>query len=163
MTEPVCPLCNIRVREFCNEPPGPGSYYSYCAMCALLVGLGDHTHTYYYSPAQVAAVPDRAGMSWRTAMVVLPLMQEGAHAGYRCRNFDQCGWEYWFAGEDLKVCTTHTRSVGSPVLRGVCLNYPEHRLERGECYESGFITEYGREQEKIRSDAANWDPGRYIG
>jgi hypothetical protein len=47
-------------------------------------------------------------------------------------------------------------------IKGLCFTSRKHRAERGECDERGYITDYGREQERLRSDAANWDPGRCI-
>ena len=160
---PLCPLCKINPREFDYEPPGPGSYYSYCGRCSGLVGTREHTHTYYGSPAQVAAGTVRAGHSWRTTVLLHPIIEGDRHVGYRCTKFEQCGWEQRFTAKDMDPCSTHsTHPKYHQVPKGVCVNHQEHRQARGECDERGYITDYGREQERVRSDAANWDPGRYI-
>lgn len=161
---PMCPLCKIRECEFDNEPPGPGGYWSTCGTCLLLSGSREHSHTYYPSPAQVKAGTFKAGHSWRTSVSVRPLWEGGVHIGFRCSEFDQCGWEHRFTAEELQPCHEHKSHGGFPVetIKGMCFTSREHRMERGECDERGYITEFGRERERERSDAANWDPGRYV-
>lgn len=161
---PICPLCKVNPREYDDEPPDPGSYYSYCGRCSSLVGTREHTHTYYGSPAQVAAGTIKAGHSWRTTVLLHPIIEDDRHVGYRCTEFDLCGWEHRFTAEELEPCHAHKSHGGFSVetIKGKCANYREHRLERGECDGRGYITEYGRKQGRLRSDAANWDPGRYI-
>lgn len=159
---PICPLCGIRERSYDDEPPGPGSYFSHCTTCALLSGYRDHSHTYYPNPAQVAAGTYKAGHSWRTLVTIRPLWESGNHIGYRCSEFEQCGWEERFTADDLTPCAIHTPHPDYPFLTGVCRDYQEHRQERGECDGRGWINDHGREQERKRSDAANWDPGGYV-
>lgn len=157
---PICSLCKIRECGRADEPPGPVSYFSRCGTCMGLSGYREHSHTYYPSPAQVAAGTFKAGHSWRTLISLRPLWEDGAHVGYRCAEFDRCGWEERFTAEDMEPCPVHTRFPDHPVLKGVCRNRREHRP--GEFDARGHITEHGREREQLRSDAANWDPGRYV-
>lgn len=161
---PLCPICKIRPCEYDDEPPGPGGYFSTCDVCLSLSGYRDHTHTYYPSPGQVAAGTYEAGHSWRTSVIVRPIWEDDAHVGFRCSAFDECGWERRFTAGELESCGEHKSHAGFPVttIKGLCFTSREHRRERGECDERGYITEYGREQDRLRSDAANWDPGRYI-
>ena len=172
MEAPMCPLCKIRECDQDTEPGRDWKYYesaasySYtCSTCSLMGGIRDHSHQHYPSPAQVAAGTFKAGHSWRTAERLEPVWENGQHIGYRCGRFFECGWEEIFTAEQREPCHEHTTHGGYPieVMKGVCVNYREHRLARGECYPPhGYITEYGREQENKRSDAAVWDPGRYI-
>lgn len=160
---PICPLCKIRECGRSDEGGSEMSYFSTCTECLFLSGYRDHGHTHYPSPAQVAAGTYREGQSWRTSETVRPIWEDGVHVGFRCGRFDLCGWEHRFTPEELQPCE-HDNGFGFPVktIKGVCRNYQSHRQQRGECDERGYITEYGREQEQLRSDAANWDPGRYI-
>lgn len=158
---PICPICDIRERSCDDEPPGPGSYFSTCSTCSLLSGYREHSHTCYPSPAQVAAGTFKAGHSWRTSVSVRPLWEDGRHIGFRCSEFERCGWEERFTAEDMEPCPDHTLPY-HPVPRAVCRNYRDHRQAAGECDERGYITEHGRERERLRSDAANWDPGSYV-
>jgi hypothetical protein len=161
---PMCPLCKIRERSYDDEPPGPGGYFSYCSTCTLLSGYREHNHTYYPSPAQVKAGTFKAGHSWRTSVSVHPLWEDGVHIGFRCSEFDRCGWERRFTVEELQPCHEHKSHGGFPIetIKGLCFTGRDHRAERGECDERGYVTECGREKEREREDAANWDPGRYI-
>ena len=111
---------------------------------------------------QVAAGTYKAGHSWRTLVSLEPLWEDGRHIGFRCSQFDQCAWELRFTAEELEPCPTHTRFPDYPTLKGVCKNYLEHRRERGECDDRGYVNDHGREAEQFRLDAANWDPGRYV-
>lgn len=168
MEGPICPLCKIRECGRADEPgwdgtPGEPSYFSTCSTCTALSGYGVHSHTYYGSPAQVAAGTVKAGHSWRTSVSLRPTWDGGIHTGYRCTEFDRCGWEQVFTAEELKVCPAHTKFPDWPVSYGQCFNHQEHRLERGECEPvHGYITDHGRAEESKRSDANNWDPGRYM-
>lgn len=162
MKAPICPLCGIRECDRADEGNGPISYFSRCGTCTSLSGYRDHSHTYYGSPAQVAAGAYRAGHSWRTLVTVRPIWKDGKHVGFRCSEFDRCGWERRFTAEDMEECPEHSKSPNLPTLKGVCRNHREHRRVRGECNERGWITEFGREAERLRSDAANWDPGQYV-
>lgn len=160
---PLCPICKINECSWDSEPPGPGSYFSNCTTCMRLSGYRDHSHTYYPNPAQVAAGAYPAGHSWRTSVSVRPTWEGGKHTGYRCTEFGTCGWEQRFTVEDLAACDVHTqRRLGEPIPLGVCRDYREHRQARGEVDKRGYITDHGREQYRLRSDAANWDPGRYV-
>lgn len=160
---PICPLCRVNERDWDSEPGRyGGGYYSHCTRCSGLCGTREHTHTYYGSPAQVAAGTVKAGHSWRTTVLLHPIIENNAHVGYRCTEFDRCGWEQRFTAEESRPCPVHTGYPSHPVLTGTCRNYREHLQARGECDERGYITEYGREQERLRCDAANWDPGRYL-
>lgn len=158
---PICPLCGIRECSPANDPGMPPAWFSRCLTCTTLTGYRDHNHTCYPSPAQVKAGTFEEGHSWRTAVPLRPLWENGRHVGFQCTEFDRCGWQHRFTPEEMEPCETHSRP-GSPVPKGVCRNYLGHRQERGEVDERGYITPYGREQEQRRSDAANWDPGRYI-
>lgn len=160
---PLCPICKINPREYDSEPPGPGSYFSHCYRCSSLVGTRDHSHTYYGSPAQVAAGTYRADQSWRTTVTLHPIIENDRHVGFRCVRFDECGWEHRFTAEELEPCS-HVNNWGFPyeTIKGLCANGLQHRQERGELDERGWITDYGREREQLRSDADNWDPGKYI-
>lgn len=161
--EPLCPLCKTRPRSFDSEPPGPGGYSSHCTECSMLICSRDHAHTHYPNPAHVAAgAYPTAGCSWRTTVTLLPAWEDGRHVGYRCAEFSRCGWEVRFTPEERERCPTHTQHPDRPVSKGACRDYREHRQERGEQDERGYITAYGREQEQLRSDAAVWDPGQYI-
>jgi len=155
---PLCPLCKARDCSYTNEP-GKEGYYSTCYVCSLLTGYRDHSHVEHPSEAQVRAGTYPAGHSWRTVQILRPLWENGRHVGYRCAGHNPCGFEEWFTNEAMEPCPVHS---GDPrygeVLRGVCLNWREHRFERGECDEKGYITEFGRREEKRRSDKANWDP-----
>ena len=163
MNAPMCPLCKIRERDYDCEPPGPGSYYAFCGTCASLSGYREHNHTYYPSPAQVAAGTFKAGDSWRTLVTVRPLWEDGNHVGFRCSEFDRCGWEHRFTDEELQPCHDHRAHGGWPIetIKGKCFTMREHRIERGECDKDGYITDYGRQMDRKRSDAANWDSGGY--
>lgn len=161
---PMCPLCKIRECGYDGEPPSPG-YFTHCDTCTILTGYQEHSHTHYPSPAQVEAGTYPAGHSHRTAVIVHPLWGDGAHVGFRCDEFDRCGWERRFTAAELEACPTEHKSHGGwPVetIRGKCFNSLEHRIERGECDDRGRITEYGRRMQREREDAANWDPGRYV-
>lgn len=158
----ICPLCKINERDWDSEPGGRGGYFSYCTTCSMLCGYREHSHTYYGSPAQVAAGTYKAGHSWRTSVSVRPLWEDGRHVGFRCSEFDRCGWEQRFTVEDMEPCKKHSKWPTLPVLKGVCRNYQEHRQARGECDERGHITDQGREAARLRIDAANWDPGKYV-
>lgn len=160
MEPPICPLCGVNARERADEPGQPISYFTLCHVCTSLSGYREHTHTYYPSPAQVTAGTYEAGHSWRTAVSVRPLWEGGAHIGFRCTEFDRCGWERRFDAFELEPCDVHTGALGRPVPSGVCRMHPDHRP--GEFDGRGHITEYGRQRERERQDAANWDPGRYI-
>lgn len=168
MNGPICPLCGIRERSYDGEPPVKGDardYFSYCYECSSLCGYGDHTHTYYGSPEQVAAGTYRAGQSWMTSVTLNPIMEKGEHVGYRCTQFRQCGWEHRFTPEELELCTEHTDLFGHPSppqLKGVCVNGRDHRMERGECNAQGYVTDKGRAAHEARVQAANWDPGHYV-
>ena len=154
---PICPLCKIREREFDSEPPGPGSYFSNCSPCSLLIGYRYHSHTHYPTEVQVKAGTFRAGHSWRTSVAMLPVFEGGAHVGYRCgRSSDRgCDYAEWFTAEEREACPTHTKFPDYPVLKGVCHDFPEHRIERGEIDGRGYLTEFGRAEERRRSDEAN--------
>ena len=169
MKAPICPLCLIRERSHDDEPGrspeyygSEANYFSTCFECCMLSGYRDHSHAYYGSPAQVAAGTFRAGYSWRTRESVQPLWESGSHVGYRCRKFAECGWEQRFTPEEREGCELHTLFPALPVLKGVCRDYQEHRQERGECDGRGHLTDHGEAQEHLRSDAAVWDPGKYI-
>lgn len=165
---PICPLCGVRERSFDGEPPlsdnWESNFYSHCYECSSLCGTREHTHTYYGSPAQVAAGTVKDGHSWRTTVTLRPIMEDGKHVGFRCLEFDRCGWEHRFTAEEFLSCSEHVTHGGFPytTIKGMCFNSQDHRRERGECDERGYITDYGREQERLRSDAANWDPGHYV-
>lgn len=160
---PMCPLCKIREREWDSEPGRyGGGYYSTCGTCSGLTRYRGHNHTHYPSPVQVSAGTYVAGASWRTAVLVRPVWEDGVHVGFRCDEFDVCGWEYPFTAAEREVCERHTEFPDHPVIKGVCFQSREHRVERGECDERGYITEYGRRMVLEREDAANWDPGRYV-
>lgn len=167
MEPPICPLCKVRERDHDTEPGRDWTYYesecsysTYCTVCAMLSGTREHTHQHYPSPAQVAAGSYKADATWRTTEVVRPIWRaDGKHVGYRCDDFARCGWEHYFTAEELEPCATHQ---GRPF--GLCRNFREHRVERGELDPApyAYITEYGREEERRRSDATVWDPGGYI-
>jgi len=162
MEAPICPLCKIRERSYDSEPGGEPGYFSHCYVCSSLSGYGVHSHTYYGSPAQVAAGTYRAGQSWRTSVSLRPLWEDGTHIGYRCTEFDRCGWEQRFTAEELAPCPTHSDAYNT-VAVGVCVNSQVHRIERGEAEAPhGYITDHGRVEEQKRSDVNNWDPGRYV-
>lgn len=169
MEPPICPLCKVRERSHDTEPgrepayyEGESSYFSTCYECTALSGYREHSHTYYGSPAQVAAGTFAAGHSWRTAVSLRPVWEDGEHVGFRCAEFERCGWEQRFTPEEREPCPVHTQFTEYPVIKGVCVNHEEHRRERGECNERGWINDVGRAAERARSDAANWDPGRYV-
>lgn len=160
MSDHLCPLC--RVNQCDPDPEGPSPrdgvlyYSSYCTGCTLLSGYRTHTHTYYPSPAQVAAGTFKAGHSWRTLVAVRPMWESGSHVGFRCSEFGECGWKHRFTADERMLCDQHQ------ALKGMCVYHREHAQERGECDERGYITEFGREEERRRSNRDNWDPGRYI-
>lgn len=163
MSEPICPICKVNPREYDSEPPGPGSYSYSCFRCFSLSGYRDHSHTYYGSPAQVAAGTIAAGHSWRTAVTVRPVFEDDRHVGYRCDRFGDCGWEQRFTPEELEMCPEHSEPPRhGPTPKGACVNHRDHRLKRGEIDHRGWLTDHGRAEEKRRGDAANWDPGRYL-
>ncbi len=163
MSEPICPICKVNMCEYDSEPPGPGSYSSTCFRCFSLSGYRDHSHTYYGSPAQVAAGTIAAGHSWRTAVTVRPIIEDNRHVGYRCSQFRDCGWEHRFTPEELELCPEHSEPPRhGPTPKAVCANRREHRRKRGEVDERGYITDHGRVEERRREDAANWDPGQYF-
>lgn len=164
MKAPICPLCGINEREYDSEPPRPGGYFSFCYPCSSLITQGEHNHTVYPSPAQVKAGTYKAGHSWKTAQIVHPLMERGVHVGYRCTEFDRCGWERRFTPEELEPCDGHRNQFGYPIetIKGRCSRMPEHRLARGEIDERGYITDHGREVERLHAEATTWDPGGYV-
>lgn len=167
----ICPICKVNERSYDSEPPNPG-YFSYCFGCSSLINSGQHNHTHYPSPAQVKAGTYKAGHSWRTSQSVHPVFENGVHVGYRCVGADSelCGWERRFTPEEMEECPSEHREKGfggrpgmiRKMVRHACHRSHEHRLERGEVDERGYITELGRSVEDARSDATNWDPGRYI-
>lgn len=159
---PLCPNCKINRCSRADEPGQRVSYFSHCYTCTMLTGHRDHSHTRYPSPAQVAAGTYPAGHSWRTSVIVRPLWEGGKHVGYRCVEFDVCGWEERFTAEEMEPCSEHTRYPDDPMIKGVCQRYLEHRTAAGELDGRGYITDYGRQRERERSDAANWDPGQYV-
>lgn len=166
--EPICPLCGIRERSYDGEPPVKGDerdYFSHCYECSRLAGYGEHSHTYYPNPEQIKAGTFKAGHSWRTLVSLNPIMEGGEHVGYRCTQFQKCGWEHRFTAKELEICTAHTDLFGHPMgryIKGVCVNSRTHRMERGECNEQGYITDKGRAENEKRSDAQTWDPGHYV-
>jgi hypothetical protein len=60
-----------------------------------------------------------------------PVWEDGSHVGYRCVEFDRCGWQKLFTAEERQNCGMHSAYPSLPVLKGVCVNYREHRRERG--------------------------------
>lgn len=161
MENPLCPLCGINPLFLEYDPDSiyPPSYDTYCMRCTGLMRSGPHNHTHYPSPVQVAAGTFKAGHSWRTASQTYPLWEDGKHVGYTCADYEPCGWVGRFTPAELQPCTLPAHKGK---IFGVCRDYREHRKHRGECDGRGWITEAGREAERDRSDAANWDPGRYI-
>jgi hypothetical protein len=168
MKAPICPLCKINECDFDSEPPGPGSYSTHCTRCFFLITSAEHNHTIYPSPAQVAAGTFRAGHSWRTSQLTHPIMENGVHVGYRCAGYDRerCGWERRFTAEDMEPCeVTHKGHSGWPLaatLRHQCHRMREHRIERGEVDERGYITDHGRAVEAAHGEATTWDPGGHF-
>lgn len=168
---PLCRLCGVRDRQFDGEPPlskkWENNFFDRCAECASLVGYRDHTHTYYGSPAQIRAGSVKAGHSWRTTVLLVPIMDNGVHVGFRCMEFDLCGWEQRFSAADMELCDwehrNHMRFLVPAQYKVLCTRSQDHRVANGECDERGAITEYGRQVERELSDAANWDPGHYVG
>lgn len=171
MKPPICPLCKVREREYDSEPPlhgGELDYFAHCGTCSALCGYRDHTHTYYPSPVQVEAGTFPAGRSWRTTVTLRPIMDAGVHVGFRCSQFELCGWEQRFTAADMELCpVAHVNNWGftiPPRYKVLCARTFHHLRERGEIDgPHGWITEHGRKAEQERIDAANWDPGKYIG
>jgi hypothetical protein len=151
---PKCPLCLVNDRDWDSEPPGPRSYFAHCTECALLSGYREHSHTYRYSEAQLRKNPQyRADHTWRTSQTMRPVWDSGRHVGYRCaggHHDGACSYLETFSAVDRQECATHPG-----MLRGVCRNFREHRFERGECDEHGYVTEFGEQEAKRRADAAN--------
>lgn len=172
MQAPICPLCKINECDQDTEPgrdwryyESPESYSSMCTRCMFLSTTREHSHQHYPSPAQVKAGTWEAGHSWRTAEMVRPVFTDGKHTGYRCERFEDCGWERVFTAEEMEECPDHVTEYGLSysVMKAVCHNSRRHRLERGEVeLPHGYITDHGREVERIHSDATVWDPGKYI-
>jgi hypothetical protein len=158
MKAPICPICGVNERSYDSEPGG-GGYFSHCLRCFWLINQAEHNHTIYPSPAQVAAGTYKAGHTWRTAQTVHPIIENNVHVGYRCVGVhsELCKWERRFTAEEMEPCPK-----GYPKLRHQCHRSSEHRLERGEIDERGYLTELGRAAERAHTDATNWDPGRYI-
>jgi hypothetical protein len=172
MNAPICPICKINERSYDSEPPR-GGYFSHCYRCSSLITQSEHNHTHYPSPAQVAAGTYKAGHSWRTSQSVHPIIENDVHVGYRCvgTHSELCGWERRFTAEEMEPCPTEhrghsfgggTRGIVYKAVRHECQRSREHRKERGETDERGYITDVGRAAEAAHSDATNWDPGRYI-
>lgn len=172
MEAPICPLCKIRTCDADTEPGREPSYYgsaasysTYCTTCSMLSGTRTHAHQHYGSPVQVAAGTVKAGHSWRTTELLRPIWRaDGKHVGFRCDKFDQCGWQHYFTPEELEPCPVHTSFPDYPQIFGVCRDYLEHRIERGECdpHPRPYMTEFGRKESQRRSDEQVWDPGKYI-
>lgn len=167
---PICPLCGIRERMYDSEPPlsgGERDYFSHCYECSSLIRYRDHTHTFYGSPEQVAAGSVKAGHSWRTLITLHPIMVDGEPVGYRCTEFDRCGWEIFFTPEEMELCTVDHRTHNNiPIprrIKALCRDSWDHRVERGEIsLPHGYITDHGRTVEQERADANTWDPGKYV-
>lgn len=163
MNAPICHNCGVRECGFDSEGGGPVSYSDLCTRCSMLHTQTEHSHTYYGSPAQVAAGTYRAGHSWQTAVSARAIIENDRHVGYRCTRFELCGWERRYTAAELVPCREHTGPTGDPSPLGACSDAKSHRVGRGEVDPvSGFLTEHGRTAEWQRIMAANWDPGEYV-